>query len=76
MKKFLTALVFGLALVISAPSFAQTKKIDRNSVQHKEWVENFRKKHDIKKAPAKKKQEAKKPAKKKQSAKKAPAKKK
>lgn len=75
MKKFLTALVFGLALVISAPSFAQTKKIDRNSAQHKEWVENFRKKHDVK-GKAAKKQEAKKPAKKKQPAKKAPAKKK
>ena len=74
MKKLLTALAFTLALVIAGPALAQAKKVDRNSAEHKAWVENFRKKHDVKKAPAKKKQEAKKPAKK--STKKAPAKKK
>lgn len=75
MKKLLTALAFTLALAITSPAFAQAKKVDRNSAEHKAWVENFRKKHDVKKAPAKKKQEVKKPAAKKQPAKKAPAKK-
>ena len=70
MKKLLTALAFTLALAITSPAFAQAKKVDRNSAEHKAWVENFRKKHDIKKAPAKKQPAKKAPAKK------APAKKK
>jgi hypothetical protein len=74
MKKIISTFVFALAMLIAVPTFAQTKKVDRNSAEHKAWVENFRKKHDVK-GKANKKKEAKKPAAKKQT-KKAPAKKK
>lgn len=57
MKKFIAALTVALAFVFTAPAFA---KVDKDSPEHKEWVEKYRKKHDIKGKPA-----AKKPAKKK-----------
>jgi hypothetical protein len=71
MKKLLALVVLGLGISFANVSFAEeAKKIDRNSAEHKAWVEEFRKKHNLpeKKTPAKK-------VEKKAPAKKAPAKK-
>lgn len=74
MKKLFAAAIIGFSMVVAGSALAAPKKVDRNSAEHKAWVENFKKKHDIKpKAAAKPK--ATKPAKK-APAKKAPAKKK
>lgn len=63
MKKLILSSIISLSLVFVAPAFAQTKAVDKDSPEHKAWVENFRKKHDIKaKKPAAKKPAAKKPA--------------
>jgi len=53
MKKLIAALTIALAFVFTAPAMA-APKADKNSQEHKAWVENFRKKHDVKGKPAKK----------------------
>lgn len=64
MKKLILSTIISLSLAFITPAFAQTKTVDKDSPEHKAWVENFRKKHDIKAKPAAKKPAAKKPAKK------------
>jgi hypothetical protein len=53
MKTILTALTVMMALTFTAPAFAAP--VDKNSPEHKAWVDSFRKKHDIKAKPAAKK---------------------
>lgn len=71
MKKILAAIAISFSVLLAGPgistAFAQAKKVDRNSEEHKKWQEEFKKKHNIKdkKAPEKKKAPAKKPAEKK-----------
>lgn len=71
MKKLLAAVAISFSVLLAGPgistAFAQAKKVDRNSEEHKKWQEEFKKKHGIKdkKAPEKKKPAEKKPAEKK-----------
>lgn len=57
MKSMIAALTIALAFAFTAPAYA---KVDKDSPEHKEWVEKYRKKHDIKGKPVTKKPAAKK----------------
>lgn len=62
MKNLFAAAIIGFSMVVAGSALA-APKVDRNSAEHKAWVENFQKKHNIKpKSTAKPK--ATKPAKK------------
>lgn len=51
MKTFLAALVIGVGVLATGPSFntafADPKKVDRNSEEHRRWQEEFRRRHGI-----------------------------
>lgn len=61
MKKIFAAAAISFSILVTGPgigtAFAQAKKVDRNSEEHRKWQEEFKKKHGIKekKAPEKKK---------------------